>query len=158
MWSTDKIDYKPLQQPLLLTRSSLLYADGHFICLSEHGILCLFKVNPKKFELIAATVDQGSVQVTNDVSMGLENTDISFICVGTPSLNNGDQNQNAVLRLTEQLGEALKRKTKRHILVYRSTLVPGTVEKTLIPVLESFPENISNFKFEQDKVEYLIFK
>ena len=88
-------------------------------------------------ELIAATVNQGSVEVSNDVSVGIDNTDISFVCVGTPSLNNGDQNQNAILRLTEQLGEALRHKTERHILVYRSTLVPGTVENTLIPILES---------------------
>ena len=56
MWTTDKIDHPPLKQPLLLTRSSLLCVDGHFICLSEHGILSLVKINPKKFELIAATV------------------------------------------------------------------------------------------------------
>jgi GDP-mannose 6-dehydrogenase len=88
-------------------------------------------------ELIAATVDQGSVEVCNDVSLGVNETDISFICVGTPSLNNGDQNQDAILRLTEQLGEVLRHKSEHHTLVFRSTLVPGTVEKTLIPMLES---------------------
>ena len=99
-------------------------------------------------ELIAATVNQGSVEVSNDVSVEIDNTDISFVCVGTPSLNNGDQNQNAILRLTEQLGEALRHKTERHILVYRSTLVPGTVENTLIPILESTSGKRNGINFD----------
>lgn len=56
MWSTEKIPFKPLDTDLMLTRSSLLYVDGHFLCLSEHGILTLLKVNPKKFEPVAVTV------------------------------------------------------------------------------------------------------
>lgn len=56
MWTVDKVMFKPLEQELLLTRSSLLHVDGHFLCLSEHGLLILMKVNPKKFEPVAVTL------------------------------------------------------------------------------------------------------
>jgi len=55
MWSTDRVFHKPTDQPLLLTRSSLLHVDGHLVCLSEHGVVALIKVNPKKFEPVAVT-------------------------------------------------------------------------------------------------------
>ncbi|MFT6915441.1 MAG: GDP-mannose 6-dehydrogenase [Motiliproteus sp.] len=99
-------------------------------------------------ELIAATLDQNLVEVTDDVEYGFNHTDISFICVGTPSLSNGDQNQGAITRLTEQLGVALKHKQAHHILVYRSTLIPGTVEKTLIPMLESISGKRNGIDFD----------
>ncbi|RDE24798.1 UDP-glucose/GDP-mannose dehydrogenase family protein [Motiliproteus coralliicola] len=99
-------------------------------------------------ELIAEAVASGRVSVTDDVRQGLMQSDISFICVGTPSLSNGDQNQTAILRLTEQLGEALKEKSEHHTLVFRSTLVPGTVEKTLIPMLESISGKQDGVEFD----------
>jgi GDP-mannose 6-dehydrogenase len=61
---------------------------------------------------------------------------ISLVCVGTPSAANGSQDQGAVLRLAEQMGRALARKTEPHVVVLRSTLVPGTVEEVLRPIVE----------------------
>ena len=63
-------------------------------------------------------------------------TDISLVCVGTPSAANGSQDQTAVLRLAETIGLALKQKTNVHVIVFRSTLVPGTVEDVLRPIIE----------------------
>ena len=99
-------------------------------------------------ELIAESVASGRVSVSDDVNRGVMESDISFICVGTPSLTNGDQNQTAILRLTEQLAEALKQKSAHHTLVYRSTLIPGTVEKTLIPMLESISGKRNGVDFD----------
>src|SRR6185503_873525 len=63
-------------------------------------------------------------------------SELSFICVGTPSAPNGSQDQQAVLRITCDLGRALRDKPERHTFVFRSTLIPGSVEETLIRSLE----------------------
>jgi GDP-mannose 6-dehydrogenase len=56
--------------------------------------------------------------------------------VGTPSAPNGSQDLGAILRLAEQLGEALRHKREFHTIVIRSTVQPGTVEEKIAPVLE----------------------
>lgn len=87
-------------------------------------------------DLMASTVASGRVSVTNDAAIALTSSDVSLICVGTPSAPNGSQDQTAMLRLTHDLGRALRTKTARHVFVFRSTLVPGTVEEVLRPILE----------------------
>ena len=87
-------------------------------------------------ELMEEVVASGRVSVTNNAEDAIENTELSFVCVGTPSLPNGDQNLNAMIRLSEQMGDALKSKATRHTIVVRSTVQPGTVQNTVIPLLE----------------------
>jgi GDP-mannose 6-dehydrogenase len=66
----------------------------------------------------------------------MRDSELSLICVGTPSAPNGSQDQSAILRLADQLGTALRDVDRPHVFVFRSTLVPGTVEDVLRPVLE----------------------
>lgn len=87
-------------------------------------------------ELIAQVVAHARLSVTQHVHEALLATDVSLICVGTPSAPNGNQDQSAVIRVTTELGLALRSKPTSHIFVFRSTLAPGTVEGTLLPILE----------------------
>jgi GDP-mannose 6-dehydrogenase len=87
-------------------------------------------------ELMAKVVASGNVTVTTDAGQALVGSDVSLLCVGTPSAPNGSQDQGAVLRLAAQLGRALRDKSGLHVFVFRSTLVPGTVEDVLVPILE----------------------
>ena len=87
-------------------------------------------------DLMKAVVKSGRVSVTTDALQAVLSTDISLVCVGTPSAANGSQDQGAILRLAETIGEALARKTSPHVVVFRSTLVPGTVEDVLRPIIE----------------------
>jgi len=66
----------------------------------------------------------------------VRDTEISLVCVGTPSAANGSQDQSAILRLAEEIGRALANKQTPHVVVFRSTLVPGTVEDVLRPIVE----------------------
>ncbi len=99
-------------------------------------------------ELMKEVVSNGSLEVTDNINLAIDNTDVSFICVGTPSQLNGSQDQSAVLRLAEQLGAALSAKNSLHTIVFRSTLVPGTVEETLIPLLEKHSGKKANVDFD----------
>jgi GDP-mannose 6-dehydrogenase len=88
-------------------------------------------------ELMAAAVASGRVAVTRDSRDALMRSEVSLICVGTPSAPNGSQDQTAMLRLAKDLGAALREKSTSHVFVFRSTLVPGTVEDVLRPILEA---------------------
>lgn len=87
-------------------------------------------------ELMQQVAAGGRVQVTTDAQEAVLSSEISLVCVGTPSAPNGSQDQGAVLRLAEQMGRALARKSEPHVVVFRSTLVPGTVEEVLRPIVE----------------------
>lgn len=88
-------------------------------------------------DLMATVAKSGRVSVTTDASGAINGSDLSFICVGTPSAANGSQDQSALMRVTQAIGAALKTKGKSHLIAYRSTVVPGTVEETLTPLLEA---------------------
>jgi GDP-mannose 6-dehydrogenase len=87
-------------------------------------------------ELMRDVVESGRVAVTHDGAQALRDTELSFVCVGTPSAPNGSQDLSAILRLAEQLGEALRDKRDFHTIVIRSTVQPGTVEDRIQPILE----------------------
>ena len=87
-------------------------------------------------DLMKAVAASGRVKVTTDSERAVLDTEISLVCVGTPSAANGSQDQGAVLRLAEAMGRALAKKTQPHVVVFRSTLVPGTVEDVLRPIIE----------------------
>lgn len=87
-------------------------------------------------ELMRDVVDSGRVKVTHDATQAVNDSDVSFICVGTPSATNGSQDLSAILRLAEQIGAALKNKREFHTIVVRSTVQPGTLEEKIEPILE----------------------
>ena len=87
-------------------------------------------------ELMRDVVNSGRVTVTADARQAIADTELSFVCVGTPSAANGSQDLTAILRLAEQIGAALAQKKEFHTLVIRSTVQPGTVEEKLAPILE----------------------
>jgi GDP-mannose 6-dehydrogenase len=87
-------------------------------------------------ELIAQALQSGRVSVSDNVLQAVLRTDLSLICVGTPSAPNGSQDLTATLHVTRELARALRAKQEPHVFVFRSTLVPGTVEDRLRPILE----------------------
>jgi GDP-mannose 6-dehydrogenase len=87
-------------------------------------------------ELMRDVVDSGRVTVTDDAGRAVRESEVSFICVGTPSAANGSQDLTAILRLAEQIGSELRHKREFHTVVIRSTVLPGTLEDRIGPILE----------------------
>jgi GDP-mannose 6-dehydrogenase len=87
-------------------------------------------------ELTRTVVASGRVQVTNDVGAAIRSTDLSFVCVGTPSSPNGSQDLSAMRRVMESTGDALASKKSFHSIVLRSTVQPGTLDDVVLPILE----------------------
>ena len=89
-------------------------------------------------EIIAETVRTGRLRATEDQVSAIHETELSFVCVGTPSQTNGNLDVSYVRRVCEQIGQALKTKKARHTVVIRSTILPGTMHGVVIPALEEF--------------------
>jgi GDP-mannose 6-dehydrogenase len=87
--------------------------------------------------LVGSVVQSGRLRATTDVADAVGNSDITLICVGTPSRRNGDIDLTYVKRVCRQIGEALRKKDGWHAVVIRSTVLPGTIETLVIPELEA---------------------
>jgi len=90
---------------------------------------------PDLEELINAAVKNGNLRTTQSARQAVLESDISIVCVGTPSNGNGSLKLDYVTRVCEQIGEALAEKNTYHTVVIRSTVLPGTVRSVLIPRL-----------------------
>ena len=98
-------------------------------------------------EIIAATTSCGRLRATSDTFAAIRETDVSFVCVGTPSQPNGNLDLSHIRRVCEEIGEGLRNKATRHTVVIRSTIVPGTMEQIVIPTLEEFSGKIAGTDF-----------
>ena len=93
-------------------------------------------VEPGLEPLIADAVRAGALHATTDCREAVLNSDISMVCVGTPSQPTGGLDLAYVVRVCEQIGAALAEKPGRHLVVARSTMLPGSVRESVIPALE----------------------
>lgn len=87
--------------------------------------------------LIDQNVKAGRLKAVADPYYAVEKTEISLICVGTPSEKNGRIDLTYITRVSSEIGKALAAKDTHHIVVVRSTILPGTVQGTIIPLLET---------------------
>ncbi len=87
-------------------------------------------------EIIARARKEGKLRATTDIAEALRDADASVVCVGTPSKPNGSLDLTYVERVCREIGELLRGRERRHIVVIRSTILPGTMRSMVIPTLE----------------------
>src|SRR6188768_3981696 len=87
-------------------------------------------------ELIRDNAADGRLRATTSTQEAVDATDLSLICVGTPSRRNGSLDLSYLARVCEQIGQALANKPDYHVVVVRSTVLPGTTHEVVIPALE----------------------
>jgi GDP-mannose 6-dehydrogenase len=87
-------------------------------------------------ELLREMVDSKRLRATVNTQEAIDNSDLSLVCVGTPSNANGSLDLNYVERVCQEIGAALQHKQARHTVIIRSTMLPGTIETVVVPALE----------------------
>jgi GDP-mannose 6-dehydrogenase len=86
--------------------------------------------------LITEAVEAGHLRATTNAGEAVAATDVSLICVGTPSRDNGALDLRYIRNVANEIGQALSRCDSYHVVAVRSTVLPGTIEKEVIPLLE----------------------
>lgn len=135
--------------------AACLASDGHYVVGVDVNVEkvksiqagCSPIVEPGLLDLIKNCVATGHLTATVDVFDAIQKTDLSIICVGTPSQFNGALDLSYVARVSEQIGTVIKQKQTYHSIVIRSTVLPGTTEDMVIPILEKSSEKKAQVGF-----------
>jgi len=93
-------------------------------------------IEPGVNEKIAYAVRAGNLRATSIAEEAVLETELSIICVGTPSKPNGDLDCSHLENVCKEIGQALAKKIGFHVVVIRSTVLPGIIKEKVIPVLE----------------------
>jgi GDP-mannose 6-dehydrogenase len=124
--------------------AAALAADGHAVIGIDVNADKVDQVNkrispivePGLTELLDQTVADGHLRATTDTAEAIRNSEVSLLCVGTPSRKNGSLDLTYLTRVCEQIGAELRHKPEYHVVVVRSTVLPGTTHDVVIPALE----------------------
>jgi GDP-mannose 6-dehydrogenase len=119
-------------------------ADGHTVVGVDVNPDKVASLNEGRSPIVEAGLDaiirdnaaNGRLRATTSTGEAVGATDLSLICVGTPSRRNGSLDLSYLERVCEQIGAALKDKAAYHVVVVRSTVLPGTTHGVVIPALE----------------------
>jgi len=125
------------------------------VCLAHHGhhVTCV-DVDETKVDALnkgrAPIYEEGldtllqkvkdHLTATTDIYQAIQETDLTFICVGTPSQNDGRIDLTYVQQATIDIAKALKHKNTWHLVIVKSTVIPGTTENEVLPLLEQYTE------------------
>src|SRR5688572_3126465 len=93
-------------------------------------------VEPGLGDLLAQGVRDNKLRATTSTADAIHSSDLSLVCVGTPSRRNGSLDLTYLTRVCEEIGTVLRDKPSYHVVVIRSTVLPGTTHGTVIPALE----------------------
>jgi GDP-mannose 6-dehydrogenase len=95
-------------------------------------------VEPHLNELMLEAVQAGRLRATTDAAAAIAASDVSLVCVGTPGNSNGSLDLTHIKHSCKEIGVALASIDRHHVVVIRSTLLPGSIERHVIPTLEVY--------------------
>jgi GDP-mannose 6-dehydrogenase len=98
-------------------------------------------------EIIQAAASDGRLKATTSTAEAIRASEISLVCVGTPSEHNGSLKLDFVRKVCEEIGTALRDLDRYHVVVIRSTILPGTMRSVVIPTLEQYSRKKANADF-----------
>ena len=96
-------------------------------------------VEPELNELLASAKTKGLLSATTDAAEAVRASDVSIVCVGTPSLASGRLNLDYVRKVSEQISAAIVAKGSRHVVIFRSTMLPGSTRSMVTDFFASTP-------------------
>ena len=121
--------------------AACLAKDGHDVVGYDIDEVKVQLINDGKSPMMEGGLDQLIQEAISrgNLSAEINHTrpaDISVVCVGTPSREDGSLNLDYVKNVTSQVGEFLRGNQSYHVLNIRSTVLPGTIENEILPLFE----------------------
>jgi len=95
-------------------------------------------------ELLKEVVENKKLSATTDTVKAVKDTDITFICVGTPSREEGSIDISGIEQAAKDIEKALKKKEDYHVICVKSTVVPGTTDQKVLPILEKSGKKVGD--------------
>lgn len=125
--------------------AACLAADGHHVIgvdVNQDKVASINQgrspiVEPGLDDLLRRTVAAGCLRATTSSIEAVHASEVSLVCVGTPGRKNGSLDLSYVRRVSEQIGVALRNTSRYHVVIVRSTVLPGTTSTVVIPALEA---------------------
>ncbi|MGB8013344.1 MAG: nucleotide sugar dehydrogenase [Terriglobales bacterium] len=93
-------------------------------------------IEARMSEMVAEAQRAGLLRATTDSTAAVLESEVSFVCVGTPSLKNGKLDLSHIESVAREIGAAIRQKKSPHVFVLRSTVLAGTTESVVLPILE----------------------
>lgn len=138
-----------------LTTAVCLASKGHLVfCVGRtrekvekiaRGIPVIYEDGLK--EMLGNVLKKEKLITTMDLNWAIQNSDVSFICVGTPSMEDGNIDLTHIEEAAKEIGRALTRINEYCVVTVKSTVIPGTTENLVIPILERFSKKKSGADF-----------
>ena len=126
----------------LVTGATLAETGNQVTCLDilEEKITELNQGKSPIFEpglekLIQEGIRTGNLKGSTDIENGIVESDLTFICVGTPSEKDGNIDLSYIKSAASSIGRALRHKEKKHTVIVKSTVIPLTTEEIVLPIL-----------------------
>jgi GDP-mannose 6-dehydrogenase len=126
--------------------------DGHDVTGIDIDQLKVTMINKAKSPIIEPGLQEALKKAHNSKKLKASNNnissaDISIVCVGTPSNDNGSLRLDYIDRVAEQIGDYLKKENSYHVVNIRSTVLPGTIEEKIIPIIEGRSKKMAGIDF-----------
>jgi len=94
-------------------------------------------IEPGVEDLVARGVSAGRIRATTSAEDAVRDTEVSIVCVGTPSASNGSLDLTQIQKVCQEIGLAIGTKDGAHAVIVRSTMLPGSTQDIVVPALES---------------------
>jgi len=135
--------------------AACLVAEGHEVIGVDKNATKVGLINDGRSPIIEADVETligkahaaGRLRATDDARLAVGESEMSIVCVGTPSKDNGDLRLDYVSNVCSEIGRAIAKKNAYHVVVIRSTILPGTMRKVIIPALTKSSAKVLDEEF-----------
>lgn len=138
-----------------LTTAVCLASKGHTVyCVGRNedkirrllaGIPIIYEESLE--ELLKDTLSKGNLIPSTNLKDAVQNCEVSFICVGTPSRDDGSIELSQVENVSKSIGLALREDDEYKVVVVKSTVVPGTTESLVVRTIEKFSQKKAGVDF-----------